>query len=1270
MTLSFKKLGKGVGGGDYYLKAAAVGDYYHGTGAVDDPALMREPAGRWFDPTRALPGEMHGQRVGADEFRAYLGGFNPATDAAMVRGAGERHVSGYDFTFSTPKGVSVLWSQLPDPMRTEIEAVQAAAVERALQFMTEKGGIARRGAGGTVKERVGLVAALWPHASSRENDPQIHTHCTVLNLARCQDGIYRTIDVSQILRWQSAVAGIYHAELATLLADRLGIRCAVKDGDFVFDCLDVPLRVREHWSKRSAQIKLAVAERGLDDVSKAVLDRLTVETRDKKSELARAELIDRWRVEGEQIGFTESDAVKCLGVATQIPLTMAEVAKIAEEAIERLTQTQSVFNESQAHAMVGVALQGRGGAEDIERAIRHLIEAGKIQHLGATNDGALAVYSTQAMIDLEREMVARAAQSVPSNVLASDTVEHAILGKPGLSDEQADAVRHACLDPHRAVIVEGAAGAGKSYAMEAVKAAYEAAGYELTGLALSWSAASVLAESAKIQNTRAVEGFVRDLAKGVVALTYKSVVVIDEAGLVGSRHMAAILKAVEAADAKLILTGESKQLSPADAGGAMGALAEVLGAAHMDEVRRQGAHVRHEPDQYATFQWQRDAVLQFREGHAGEALDRYREVGNVRFCDDQEGALNAMLVDWAELRSRHPEKTTLLLANDNATVREINQRVRDRLQAAGIVAGQGVTLKTSDLRKSADAEFGIGDRVMFRMNDRELGIQGDAAKAACGVFNRTVGTLRAIRSAADGVPMLTIELDHGGMVEIRAGEGGYFDRKSGGVPIQHAYATTIYASQGMTVDQTFLLDSRRIDRRLAYVGASRHREGCKFYFSRAQIHERMMERAGADEYRPLVAVGDEALLNGVKAAWSRSSEKLTTIQFLKERERDRTVLEASAPAQTKANARPDPKVQRERARRRIVEFDRLKRIARALDFPVWLIRQGVELVKDGISEWKLRREGHSPWLIFPTDGASTWLAHDGEQTLDPIGFVQQHWGVRFREAVQWMAGGAPGDLPPMLSPLAQARANPDEPLQMRWGNAQQQAAGLKCLEVEHGITRATILRAMREKFMSTDEFGIVFVGRDEKHQIRNAETRLLKPVRFHGQWLTERSHAGADTSFPPIFFGTPAEVHLVEGGVDALALVDRHQRRSPGKALPTILVTGRDRTLKWENNPEVARLLRDAAGVVIHKGQVHGSGTVPGHKEQASTGPAHSQHHDAVVAIRGSSLGLRYEDRSTVSEDLADRSKAQAQAVAKTESLATGVADELAADDVQSCGPG
>lgn len=136
---------------------------------------------------------------------------------------------------------------------------------------------------------------------------------------------------------------------------------------------------------------------------------------------------------------------------------------------------------------------------------------------------------------------------------------------------------------------------------------------------------------------------------------------------------------------------------------------------------------------------------------------------------------------------------------------------------------------------------------MFRKNDKKLGIQGDQTKdeqrRTAGVFNRTQGTILSIRMDGD-VPIIKIKLDKGGAVEIRAGKGGYWDAAKKAVPLQHAMGTTIYASQGMTVSQSFLLDSRYIERRLAYVGMSRAREKCRASIDKEAVPERMMEYTG------------------------------------------------------------------------------------------------------------------------------------------------------------------------------------------------------------------------------------------------------------------------------------------------------------------------------------------------------------------------------------------------------------------------------------------
>jgi len=419
MTVSYKKLGKGRGGGDYYINAAQVDDYYLNDGVTADESAQREPPGRWYDPTGTMPAIRDGETVDAETFRALLGGFDPVTGKNLVTNAGEQHVSGYDFTFSAPKGVSAIWSQLSAEQRAAIEAAQAVAVRRALQFMSEKAGIARYGAGGAIKENVDLLAALWDHASSRENDPQLHTHATVFNLAKCKDGRYHAIDVSQILKWQTAIAGIYHTELAAQLTDALGIPCEVRDDEFIFHVKGVPEPVTDFWSKRGNAIKEAAAERSVDALSKAVLDKITIETRDKKSELTRAELLERWVEEGKELGFSREQAEALFHQAQRQPLTQEDIEAIADAAIKRLTYTHSVFNESAAYAMVGVLMQGRGTAADIEAA-GHWLTTERLVQMGVTPDGH-RVYSTPEMIALEKRMIEDAKfeprRAVPASAL-------------------------------------------------------------------------------------------------------------------------------------------------------------------------------------------------------------------------------------------------------------------------------------------------------------------------------------------------------------------------------------------------------------------------------------------------------------------------------------------------------------------------------------------------------------------------------------------------------------------------------------------------------------------------------------------------------------------------------------------------------------------------------------------------------------------------------------------------------------------------------------
>lgn len=1286
MTLSYKKLGKGRSGGDYYINAAQVDDYYLNDGVTDDESAQREPPGRWYDPTGTMPAIRDGETVDAETFRELLGGFDPVTGKA-VKGAGEQHVSGYDFTFSAPKGVSAIWSQLNTEQRPFIEAAHVAAVRRALQFMSDKAGIARRGAGGAIKENVDLIAALWSHASSRENDPQLHTHATVFNMALCQDGKYGALDVDQILKWQTAIAGIYHTELAARLTDALGIRCEVKEDAFIFDLPDVPDAVKEHWSKRSEAIKAAAGDLPADALSKAVLDKITIETRDKKSELTRAELLERWVKEGQELGFSREQAEACFHQATRKPLTREDIEEIADKAITRLTFGQSVFNESAVYAMVGVLMQGKGTAADIEAAGDWLVKE-RLVFLGMTSKGH-RVFSTPEMIALEKRMIEdakhesrkaipasalHAAAAPPAHVQPEKVVEDAIRAKKGMTAEQAAAVRHACFDVRMVSVVEGSAGAGKSFTMEAVKNVYQAQGYTLHGLALSWTAAGVLSDEAKIEHTRAIEGFVRDLANGKVTLDEKSVVLVDEAGLVGSRHMAAILAAAREANAKVILTGDSLQLAPVEAGGALEAIIDEIGSARIDEVRRQGSHVRNDLEQYATFQWQRDAVLQFAHGQAETALQAYQDRGLVTMADDHTAALDAMLADWNAYRTSEGAGQALLLANDNETVRALNTFVRETMRAEGRLGEDAITIRTSDLKNTATISFAVGDKVMFRKNDKKLGIQGDQSKdeqrATSGVFNRTTGTILAIRKDKDGTPLIKIKLEKGGTVEIRAGKGGYWDAARKGVPLQHAYATTIYASQGMTVQRSFLLDSRHIERRLAYVGMSRHREECRVYVDRQAVHERLMERLGTDEWRPLTEVTDTELMGAVTKSWSRASEKLTTVQYIKEQQaakeaarvaeaqarHDNTLsslkttakqMEANMHKLAKSNQMSADE-RRARAQKNYQEFGERIEAAKRIDLPAWLMSRGVQLKKEGTQGFvEAVPTADKPYHFFCGDDGK-WRARSGETYLDAVGYVQQLERRDFKDTVLFMTGGDP------MATLAASQALQQAQRLGRTRDNNQVAAAIviRTATKEHrervaayarderGISRDTLIDAHKQGFLALDDRGVAFLGYDEHGKIRNAETRLLKPEPYQGDWLSKISYAHSDKTFSPILRGNDRDLHMVEGGFDALALHDLAKRE--GKEPPTVIVTGGAKTLKWGQNPQVQQLIKGAETITNHReNEVDKKTGLPDPKKQAETDAAHEKQVAAIIEIRGSAEGVKNARPPAGVKDLADWNKKQ-----------------------------
>ena len=515
-----------------------------------------------------------------------------------------------------------------------------------------------------------------------------------------------------------------------------------------------------------------------------------------------------------------------------------------EQVLEIITAEKSVFDRHDIartlHRMVdwggagGEA--GTAGVELFQAALAKVMGAKALVELQAEQRDeagrvvAQARYSTREMVVIEREMARSADRMAEGRTFAVSwrhvaaalaRQDHAIrqAGGQGLSEEQRLAVAHVT-EAERIAAVVGLAGAGKSTMLAAAREAWEAQGYRVQGAALAGKAAEGLEESAGIAS-RTLASWERGWERGFDTLGPRDVFVIDEAGMVGSRQLSRFITAADAAGAKIVLVGDPEQLQPIGPGAAFRAVSERAGFVELEEIRRQRDG------------WQRAASVDFGRHRTAEGLAAYAERGATRFEDTAEAARAAIVRDVTADMDARPAGTRLVLAHRNADVRGLNEAIRAVRKDRGELAGEFV-YQTSEGARA----FAAGDRVLFRENNRALGVK-----------NGMLGTVEQVREGH-----LAIRLDSAaGPGQGRAVAVSMADYAA----VDHGYATTIHKAQGATVDRAYVLASGTMDRHLTYVAMTRHREEARLY-------------AGRDEFSDLAALSGRL---------SRSQAKETTLDY-------------------------------------------------------------------------------------------------------------------------------------------------------------------------------------------------------------------------------------------------------------------------------------------------------------------------------------------------------------------------------------------------------
>ena len=487
------------------------------------------------------------------------------------------------------------------------------------------------------------------------------------------------------------------------------------------------------------------------------------------------------------------------------------------------------------------------------------------------------------MIQAERDMMAEAQRLARTKThgVSPEHTDAALGAFPLLSDEQKAAVRHVT-GRKRIAAVAGAAGAGKSTMLAAAKAVWEGQGLRVRGAALAGKAADGLREGSRIES-RTIASLEWAWAQGKDRLAPRDVLVIDEAGMIGSLQLGRVLAEARKAGAKVVLVGDGKQLQPIEAGAPFRAIANRIGFAEIGTIRRQRE------------QWAREASMDFAKGHGRDGLSAYRERGHVRFEASREAAKAAIARDW--MAGRKDGEEVIVLAHTRADVGDLNEAIRRARAGAGEL-GEAAAFQTGQGKR----EFAAGDRIVFLKNDRELGVKN--------------GTLGRVEEAAAG--LLVVVLDNG---ERRTVEAHAY------AAVDHGYAVTIHKAQGATVDRAFVLASGGMDRHLTYVAMTRHREQATLYagrddfenhgamawrLARKRTNETTLdfaERRGIDTVRDWIENG-RALLNRAQARFERAlahmSERLglegkTWRQELQER-RQRTAEPTARESQAEIEA--------------------------------------------------------------------------------------------------------------------------------------------------------------------------------------------------------------------------------------------------------------------------------------------------------------------------------------------------------------------------------
>lgn len=811
--LNLHRLGHGAE--SYYLDQVVSGveDYYVGAG---------EAPGYWLATADQLG--LDGV-VSPEHLRAVLAGHDPSTGEHLHH-AKNRKVPGWDLTFRAPKSVSILWGLSEPVISEQVVAAHEAAITTAVDYLEEVAAFTRTGRNGVHRvEASGFIAAGFRHRTSRDGDPLLHTHVLVANSVLTADGKWRTIDATGLYDHAKTAGYIYSAQLRHELTARIGVGWGdIENG--LADIDGVSPELIKQFSKRREQIEAKLAEWGLTSAKAAQVS--TLETRRAKTTAPEhmSDLTDRWRSEAAAHGWTDADLDAVFGTSVPRVVDTDVTTRVFEllSSPEGLTKRASTFDRRDV--ICGLFNQlppGVTAATVLDLADAYLEQPDVVALAETERCGTR--YSTAELLALEARVLqqCRDGLDVGAPTATQSALFRALDTRPSVSEEQRAAVGAIVMSGNSVDVMIAGPGTGKTFSLDAAKEAWQRSGHRVVGCALSAAAAHQLESGSGIPSIT-IAMLDIDLRRRHEWFDATTVLVVDEAGMVGTRAIAPLIDQATAAGAKVVLVGDTKQLPEIDAGGLLRALERQHPIVTLTENRRQQVS------------WEREALDDYRAMRVEKAIGNLDRHGSFVTGTNADVVRQAMADDW--WRHRQSDEDALMMAHRNVDVDDLNRRARSHLADAHQL--QGDTLVVNE------RPFQIGDTVVCLRNDHQRRIR-----------NGTVGEIVTIDHENRSVLFDTAE-------GLRRLHREYLDEGW----MRHGYAVTVHKAQGLTCAHGLLLASDETHHEMGYVGLSRGKLSNRLYAVTAEATDADLDthrRPGDDVERdPLRLVVDAMSTSAAK----------------------------------------------------------------------------------------------------------------------------------------------------------------------------------------------------------------------------------------------------------------------------------------------------------------------------------------------------------------------------------------------------------------------